>query len=80
MEEQLKNPAITPGEAGPTIPTSSPRRRWAMPAGDRVLGRRAAPPQLPDPAQDEHVVVHAQPEQQDEHEHRQPRRDPPVGA
>ena len=30
--------------------------------------------------EDEHVVVHAQPEQQHEHEQRQPGRDPAVGG
>ena len=36
--------------------------------------------QLLDPAEDEHVVVHREPEEDDEEEHRQPRRDRVVGG
>ena len=45
-------------------------------ADDRLLRRRAARPQLADPAQDEHVVVHADPEQEHEHHQRHPVDDP----
>ena len=44
----------------------------------RVLAPRDV--QLADPAQDEHVVVHAQPEQEHEHEQRDPRDDPAEGG
>ena len=39
---------------------------------DRVLGLHAAVDRLADPAEDEHVVVHRQAEQDHEQEHRQP--------
>ena len=43
--------------------------------GDGALGGHPAVDQLADPAEDEHVVVHRQAEQDDEQEQRQPGRD-----
>ena len=51
-----------------------------IPCGDRLLVREAAVIGLADAAQDEHVVVHREPEQDHEQEHRQPRRDAAVRA
>ena len=49
-----------------------------MPPTIGVPGGRAGGPPLADPAEDEDVVVHAQPEQDDEHEQRQPADHPAV--
>ena len=46
---------------------------------DRVLGGHAPVVQLPDPGQDEHVVVHREPEQDHEQEQGQPVGDAAVG-
>ena len=45
------------------------------PEGDRVLGAHPAVVRLPDPADDEHVVVHREPEEDHEHEDGQERVD-----
>ena len=50
-------------------------RRGLDARGDGLVGRHAAVDQLLDPAQDEHVVVHREPEQDHEQEQRQPGRD-----
>ena len=47
---------------------------------DRVTGVHAAVVELADLAQDEHVVVHREPEQDHEHEHREPRGDAAGGV
>jgi hypothetical protein len=46
-----------------------------MVASISTASRRAPRPQLADPAQQEHVAVHADPEQDQEHEQRLPRDD-----
>ena len=45
--------------------------------GDGFLGRHAAIVRLADPGEDEHVVVHREPEEDDEEEQRQPGGDRP---
>ena len=50
------------------------------PVAQRVLGAHPRVDALPDAAEDEHVVVHRQPEQDHEQEQRQPRDDRAVGA
>ena len=47
---------------------------------DGLVGGHAAVVELPDAREDEHVVVHRQPEQDDEQEQRQPVRHPAVGG
>ena len=56
------------------------RRRRADAARDRLVGRHAAVDELLDPAEDEHVVVHREPEEHGEQEERQPGHDRAVRA